>query len=125
MGRRKRKRPEPAPKAATPRRFLGLYAGGTVDGGSKQKRAPEWTALAASVSLRACIVVLSQRDDLFHGPKLFYHILTDVALGAMWRAALSGIARPPEIALAQKVLAYWRARCTGPTGQLQLVDACR
>ena len=82
-----------------------------------RKTAPRWTALAASEAARALIAVLSERPDIIHGVGLFYHVLTDPAVGALWEASLRADARPPEVKLALRIFDYWRGTLRGPTGQ--------
>ena len=105
---------KPVASAASPRSFLGGWA--ALGSGKARRRAPRWTAFAASAAARACIVVLSTRADLAHGPGLLYHILTDKVLGAAWLEALHGCAPPETAKVAVDVFTYWRRKCCSQTG---------
>ena len=105
---------KPVASAASPRSFLGGWA--ALGSGKARRCAPRWTAFAASAAARACIVVLSTRADLVHGPGLFYHILTDKTIGATWLKALHDCAPPETAKVAVDVFTYWRKKCCSQTG---------
>ena len=98
------------------RKFLGGHSerGGNRAGGPGTG---QWTAAAASAAAKALVVVLSQREDLQHGVKLFYHVLTDAAIKQIWESAVADDATAASAQLARSIFEHWREQCRGSTGQ--------